>query len=54
MDVNFLHPSKALSPILVTPLPIITDDKDVQAKKALFPILVTRLPIITDVNLLHP
>ena len=36
-----MHPQKALSPILVTELGIVTEVRPLQCKKAQYPILVT-------------
>ena len=46
--------SKALSPIVVTLLPMVTEVRELQPLKALLPIVVTLLPMITEVRELQP
>ena len=52
-EVRLLQPEKAQSPMLVTPLPIVTDCKLLQYWKAKFPMLVTESGIVTEVKLLQ-
>ena len=52
--MRLLQPEKALSPILVTELGIVTEVRLLQPQKASLPILVTELGIVTEVRLLQP
>ena len=52
--VKPLQREKALWPMLVTDIPIVTDVKPSQPRKAYSPMLVTELGIVTDVKLLQP
>lgn len=47
-EVRLLQLLKAYIPMLLTPVPIVTDCKPLQCEKALFPMLVTPSPIVTD------
>ena len=49
-----LQSSKALLPILVTELGIVTEVRPLQPAKAKSPILVTELGIVTEVRPMHP
>ena len=51
--MRLLQPEKALSPILVTELGIVTEVRPLQFSKAPSPILVTELGIVTEVRLLQ-
>ena len=44
-DVMLVQPEKALSPMLVTPLPMVTEVRPLQEENALLPMLVTLLGI---------
>ena len=44
---------KALSPIVVTLLPIVTEVRELQLLKAHLPIVVTLLPMVTEVREVH-
>ena len=50
MEIKPLQPLKAELPILVTPLPMVTDVRPLQPLKALKPMLVTLLGMVTDVR----
>ena len=50
IEVNRTQSLKALQPMLVTLLPIMTDVRPEQFLKASLPMLVTLLPIMTDVR----
>ena len=45
---------KALSPIVVTLLPIVTEVRELQLLKAHLPIVVTLLPMVTEVREVQP
>ena len=49
-----MHSSKALSPILVTELGIVTEVRLLHLAKASSPILVTELGIVTEERPLQP
>ena len=52
IEVKEEQPEKALLPILVTLLGIVTEVKEEQSSKALYPIVVTLLGIIYSVRVL--
>ena len=53
IDVKPEQPLKALMPIDVTELGMVTDVKPVQPKKAWSPIVVTELGMVTEVKPVH-
>ena len=48
------QPSKALYPMLVTLLPMVTEVRPMQSLKAYSPMVVTLLPMVTEVRLEQP
>lgn len=53
-SVNSLQLAKVLLPILLTPLPMVTEVRLLQSEKALLKMLVTLLGMVTEVRLLQP
>ena len=53
-EVKPEQPKKAISPMLVTPLPIVTEVSDEHSQKALSLMLVTLPGIVIEVSLEHP
>ena len=50
-----IHPENADTAIpLLSPLPKVTDDSEVQSEKAFEPMLVTPLGMVTDLSEVHP
>ena len=54
ISVKLVHPSKAETPMLITPFPMVTDIKPLQPSKARPPMLVTLLGMVMDVKPVQP